>query len=135
MTQSAWADSPSWQDRYAPCGLSGEASESGGTSAGIPGAIARAVRRSYTDRNGRLASLHVGDRLRADRARAIVQRDRARSEAQQLRSQLDQAREELAAAVARARQSDSARGQVVLELRDARARADGLANALNERQR
>ena len=135
MTQSAWAGSPSWQDRYAPCGLSGEASESGGTSAGIPGAIARAVRRSYTDRNGRLASLNVGDRLRADRARAIVQRDRARSEAQQLRSQLDQAREELAAAVARARQSDSARGQVVLELRDVRTRADRLAKALDERQR
>lgn len=47
-----------------------------------------------------------------------------RSEAQQLRSQLDHAREELAAAVARARQSDSARGQVVLELRDVRTRAD-----------
>ena len=93
------------------------------------------MRRSYTDRNVRLASLNVGDRLRADRARAIVQRDRARSEAQQLRSQLDQAREELAAAVARARQSDSARGQVVLELRDVRTRADRLAKALDERQR
>lgn len=135
MTQFARAGSPSWHDRYAPCDLSGHESEPDETSAGIPGAIARAVRRSYTDRNGRLASLNVGDRLRADRARAIVHRDRARREAQQLRSQLDQARKELAAAVARAKQSDSARSQVVLELRDVRTRADRLAKALDERPR
>ena len=74
--------------------LSGDSGAPVGSSGGVPGAIARAVRRSTSpDRDAPLPN--VDEQLRADRARAILQRDQAIGEAQLLREEIIDLREQL----------------------------------------
>ena len=74
----------------------------------ISGAIARAVRNSVSSRERREPLPNVRSKLRADRARAIAQRDRAIRKAQRLQRLLQGAHAELAVAMARAEAAERA---------------------------
>lgn len=76
----------------------------------ISGAIARAVGKSESGRDRRGPLPNVRSKLRADRARAIAQRDRAKAEVQQLQHQLVEVHSDLAAAIARAEAAERGSG-------------------------
>lgn len=92
------ADSPTEHDDIIVLNGAAHDAPEGHTPERISGAIARAVRKSVTRRDRREPLPNAAFQLRADRARAIVQRDSAQREAENLRRQLQRARSDLAAA-------------------------------------
>lgn len=108
MSQAYRADSPTRHDDIvvtpdAPPGVA-----EGTSPERISGAIARAVRKNATGRQRREPLPNVALRLRADRARAIAQRDVALREVKDLRRQLQRTRSDLALAVERASAAERA---------------------------
>lgn len=128
VTQTWRAGSPTSGDPNAPTSADEAIDARDQSRTGVSGAISRAVRRS-----ARSASLPTdGDRLRADRARAILERDGSRREVQALRLELARIHERLARVLTGIEHGHAAREEVVGALRRIHERQDLLTTALVE---
>ena len=125
MSDTSWAGSPT-EDHLPVDSIDGDGAHDGVDHHGVSGAIERAVRRSSSDEERESLLPRTGQRLRTDRARALLDRDHAIQRAQELQNELAQVHLELKIALAHAEDVESTRDDVVIELRRVHQRADEL---------